>query len=246
MLRRFITDTGYELEPISVAVMREIDRLAVEETGPNLFQMMENAGRNLAELTLKILSGEWPQSRILVLAGTGGNGGGGLCAGRHLANRGIPVSYCLTDAHALSGVTAWQLKLLVAAGGQEVAPGDPEAGKADIILDAVIGYSLKGAPSGRAKELIEWANALPARKISLDIPSGVDADNGGSPGAYVRADYTLTLAWPKTGLTPEKTGNLWLGDLGIPPSVYGRAGLANYTSPFNHRYLIPLTETPQV
>jgi len=67
--------------------MREVDRVAMDETGPNLFQMMENAGRNLAELAFEKIGEGWRNAKIVVLAGTGGNGGGGICAARHLANR---------------------------------------------------------------------------------------------------------------------------------------------------------------
>jgi len=72
--------------------MMEIDRIAMQETGPNLYQMMENAGRNLCTLTIEKLGRNWNKAKILVLAGTGGNGGGGICAARHLANRGADVT----------------------------------------------------------------------------------------------------------------------------------------------------------
>jgi NAD(P)H-hydrate epimerase len=68
--------------------VREIDRIAAEETGPNLFQMMENAGRNLSPQAIEVLGPDWREQHMLVLAGGGGNGGGSLCAARHLANRG--------------------------------------------------------------------------------------------------------------------------------------------------------------
>jgi NAD(P)H-hydrate epimerase len=207
--------------------------------------MMENAGRNLAELTLTLLGESRNGSRVLVLAGTGGNGGGGLCAGRHLANHGLAVDYTLGDRDGLSEVTGRQLSLLELAGGREVDPVSPETGEADIVLDALIGYSLLGAPSGRSAELIRWLNAGNSRIISLDVPSGVDADSGLTPGEYVRPQTTLTLAWPKTGLLPRLTGELWLGDLGIPPAVYTRAGLKNFRSPFIAGYLVRLTASEQ-
>ena len=59
----------------------------MQQTGPNLFQMMENAGRNLAEMALERLGGDWQEARVVVLAGTGGNRGGGITAAHHLANR---------------------------------------------------------------------------------------------------------------------------------------------------------------
>ena len=76
---------------VTAAQMREVDRVAVEETGPNLYQMMEHAGRSLALTALEMATDDGP---IVVLAGTGGNGGGGLAAARHLAAATSP-SYSL-------------------------------------------------------------------------------------------------------------------------------------------------------
>jgi len=95
MVKRFFTDTGIEVPAVTTDQMREVDRITIEETGPNLFQMMENAGRNLALLAMETLGQNWAQAKIVVLAGSGGNGGGGICAGRHLANRGADVTLCL-------------------------------------------------------------------------------------------------------------------------------------------------------
>ena len=72
---RFTTENGIEVPAVSKQQMIEIDRIAVEETGPNLFQMMENAGRNLAELTIETLGKNWKKQNIVVVAGTGGYGG---------------------------------------------------------------------------------------------------------------------------------------------------------------------------
>jgi NAD(P)H-hydrate epimerase len=70
----FESDDGIPVPAVTAGQMREIDRIAMEETGPNLYQMMENAGRNLATVALETLGGGSGHSRILVLAGTGGNG----------------------------------------------------------------------------------------------------------------------------------------------------------------------------
>ena len=71
------TASGMEVPAVTAEQMREVDRAAMEETGPNLFQMMENAGRNLAALSMELLGNGWQQASYLVLAGSGGNGGGG-------------------------------------------------------------------------------------------------------------------------------------------------------------------------
>ena len=72
----WITDTGVKVPTVTENQMREVDRIAVEETGPNLFMMMENAGRNLALAAIGMLGDDWRDARVLVLAGSGGNGGG--------------------------------------------------------------------------------------------------------------------------------------------------------------------------
>ncbi len=218
---RFVTDTQVEVAAVGEAQMRELDRIAVEETGPNLFQMMENAGRALAELALERLGRGWRAASVLVLSGPGGNGGGGLCAARHLANRGLQVRVCLAEPHRLREAPAWQRRVLAATPEQEVS--DDRLGKPDLVLDALLGYGLTNAPRGLTARLIEWTREAKAAVLSLDLPSGIDATNGAAPGAYVRAAATLTLALPKTGLAAADgraaAGDVFLADLGIPEGV---------------------------
>ena len=235
---RFVTETGIEVPAVTASEMREVDSIAMEETGPNLFQMMENAGRNLALLAIELLGSKWERAAILVLAGSGGNGGGGICAARHLANRGINVKLCLVEPSRLADVTAFQRKLFHVTSGEEISAANLPA-RADMILDALIGYGLKAAPQGQAAELIRWANRTGAPVLSLDLPSGMDATTGDRPGECIRARWTMTLALPKTGLLPERTGELFLADIGIPEVTYRRLGL-NYTSPFGRRFWVRL------
>ncbi len=94
-IKRFYTDAGIEVPAVTADEMREVDRIAMEETGPNLFQMMENVGRNLALLAIKVLGKGWEKARVVAIAGSGGNGGGGICAARHLANRSMDIKLCL-------------------------------------------------------------------------------------------------------------------------------------------------------
>jgi NAD(P)H-hydrate epimerase len=107
----FVTEAGSRIPAVTAAQMREIDRIAIEETGPNLFQMMENAGRNLAAHALEMLGANWKSARVLVLAGGGGNGGGGICAGPHLANRGIDVALLLAKPGRLDEVPSFQRRV---------------------------------------------------------------------------------------------------------------------------------------
>lgn len=205
---------------VTAEQMREVDRIMIEDLHIELIQMMENAGRGLADLTVRLFE----PGTATVLAGGGGNGGGGLVAARHLANRGVSVRVALSrPPEELGPVPAHQLDIL---GRMGVPISDRPAG-ADVIVDTLIGYSLTGSPRGSAAELIGWANDESAPVLSLDVPSGLDATTGGPGSPCMRADATLTLALPKTGLlrAPELVGRLFLGDISVPPSVYVGMGL---------------------
>jgi NAD(P)H-hydrate epimerase len=197
--------------------MREIDRLMVDELHIDLLQMMENAGRSLAELALS----RFTPSTVTVLAGPGGNGGGGMAAARHLANRGTGVTVVLSRPDALTPVPAHQADVLRRM--DLPMPRDPQP--ADLIVDALLGYSLRGDPSGRTAELITWVNAQSSPIVSLDTPSGLDVTTGRVGDPSVRATATLTLALPKRGLLGAETvGELYLADISVPPSLYERLG----------------------
>ena len=107
----------------------------------------------------------------------------------------------------------------------------------DIIVDAIIGYSLTSAPRRKVLEMINFINKNNIPTISLDIPTGVLATSGENPGEFVKPDKTITLALPKTGLSPEKCGGIILADIGIPATVFEKAGL-NYSSPFSSTFYI--------
>ena len=237
---RYFTDTAIQVPVITADQMREVDRVAVEETGPNLFQMMENAGRNLALQVIETSGAHWARARIIVLAGGGGSGGGGICAARHLVNRGLDVKLCLAEADRLGPVPAFQRKIFGAAAGPEIGIADLQHETPDLIVDALIGYGLQAAPAGLTADLIRWANGSGAPILALDVPSGVDSTTGLTPGAFIRARWTMTLALPKSGLLPEKTGDLVLADIGIPRATFERIGVP-YTSPFGNRFRVPLT-----
>ena len=237
---RFFTNAGLEVPAVTAEHMRELDRIAVEETGPNLFQMMENAGRNLALLAIALLGDAWNSAKIVVLAGSGGNGGGGICAARHLANRGVDVRLCVAEPDHLEDVPAFQRKVFRATSGREIDAASLSAEPADLILDALIGYGLRAAPRSPVAELIQWAKGTGASILALDVPSGLDATTGGTPGDCIQPHWTMTLALPKTGLLPQRTGQLFLADIGIPVQTYRRLGLS-YVSPFAKSFWVPLT-----
>lgn len=202
-----------ELPNLTTDQMREVDRIMIEDLGIDLTRMMEHAGSSLARLAMERFS---PAS-VLVLAGTGGNGGGGLVAARHLANRGVEVTIVLVDED-LVDVPGAQAAILRAM--QTSFSAEPI--EADLVVDALVGYSLSGDPTGRVAELIEWANHQPSPVLSLDVPTGLDTALGIIGDPCVRATATMTLALPKIGLglAPTVVGELYVADIGVPASVY--------------------------
>lgn len=223
---RFIGSDGEEMASVTRGQMLEIDRIAMEESKPSLLQMMENAGRSLAGLVVRYLGDEASSAKVLVIAGKGGNGGGGICAARHLSSRVGRIDLCLVNPDGLSGVPESQLQIYRATDGKELFLDElPGPGGYGIVVDAVIGYSLRGAPQGEAERAIRWMGHSGARIVSLDLPSGVDADSGDTPGVFVSAEATLTLHLPKPGLASPTAGALWVADLGIPAEVTRRVGI---------------------
>ncbi len=238
--RIYVTGSGVEVPAVTADQMREVDRIALYETGPNLYQMMENAGRNLASMTIRLLGPGWRDDTIVLLAGTGGNGGGGICGARHLANRGGGVTVVVSDESGLGAVPAQQLVTYQGTDGRVFGPDRLGDLHPSLIIDAVIGYSLSGRPQRTALHMIEWALSEEASILSLDVPSGVDSTTGEAPGAHVVATQTMTLALPKTGLDVAAVGDLWLADIGIPRETYRRAGLQVPEKFFGDEFVVPV------
>jgi NAD(P)H-hydrate epimerase len=133
-------------------------------------------------------------------------------------------------------VPAQQLEILRRMGVPFAGGLPPSATpRPDLVVDGVIGYSLKGSPEGPAADLIHWANGQDAPVLSLDVPSGVDAETGVALDPAIRASATLTLALPKEGLrAPDAeryVGELYLADIGVPPSLYSRPPLGLSVGP---------------
>ncbi len=212
--------------------MREVDRLLKERFAIDLLQMMELAGLELARLVRGLMVGSIPGSRIVVAAGRGNNGGGGLAAARHLHNWGAEVKVFL-QTEALSGAPLKQLQALKVL-QVEILTAElalravPDLG-AHVIVDALIGYGLSGRPRGWVAQMIEAINLRSLPVVALDIPSGLDASTGEAYEPCMRATATLTLALPKTGLVEpgveDVVGSLYLADIGVPAELYGQMGM---------------------
>jgi NAD(P)H-hydrate epimerase len=216
-----------EIPYLTTEQMIEVDRAMIEDFGIELVQMMENAGRALAHLArARFLAGDPIDRHVTIIAGTGGNGGGALVCARRLHNWGARVTVLITKPdEGFTPVPARQLWILrrmgVEVGPPETIVRRPEP---DLIVDGVIGYSLKGAPRGTAGELIRWANAQNSPVLALDAPSGVDTTTGTVFDPAIAATATMTLALPKESLrapgVEAQVGELYLADISVPPSLY--------------------------
>ena len=223
---------------VTAQQMGEVDRLMVEEYGILLVQMMENAGRHLAHLAReRFLGGDPKGCKVLVLAGSGGNGGGGLTCARWLHNWNAQVEVWLAVGPSeMAEVPRHQLTILGRTGIPFHTPiAETALPAADLVIDALLGYSLRGAPHGSVAQLIRGANAHPAAVLSLDLPSGVEATTGAVQSPAIQASATLTLALPKEGLRAPQArsfvGELYLGDIGVPPELYGSPTLGIQVGP---------------
>ncbi len=220
-----------DIPSLTTDQMIEVDRVMIEDFQINLTQMMENAGRGLAHLTRERFFDSDPRDkRILLLVGSGGNGGGALVAARRLAGYGAAVTVVTTRAaESFKGVPRHQLNILqmmkIPIYQDDILKSEPPL--YDLIIDGIIGYSLRGAPRGSAANLIRWANSQPAPVLALDVPSGIDGTTGMAYDPSIRATATLTLALPKTGLMADSSaltvGELYLADIGIPPQLFSES-----------------------
>lgn len=217
------------LPAVTAAQMAEVDRITVEELRFDVLQIMESAGRAVALFARQQLGGDSRGKQITILCGTGGNGGDGMVAARYLANWGAEVDIILSSRPE-HGPARHQLAILTRLGMSMHQPGEFERlPPADLIIDALLGFSLMGAPRGEAARLIKLANGHGAPILAVDLPSGMDATTGECFSPCIQAVATLTLGLPKTGLLAPTArrfaGNVVVADIGIPKEAYARAGI---------------------
>jgi len=222
-----------DLPYLTTEQMIEVDRAMVDDYRIELIQMMENAGRHLAHLARRrFLEGNPSGKQVIILAGTGGNGGGALVCARRLHTWGTQVQvitaqgaehFTPVPAHQLDILQRMQVPVMQAETIHQVQ-------SPLLVVDGLIGYRLHGTPRGTTADLIRWANVQHAPILSLDVPSGVDATTGTAFDPAIRATATMTLALPKAGLrTRDGTrhmGELYLADIGVPSALYASPALA--------------------
>ncbi len=228
----------HDIPYLTASEMREVDRAMIEDYRIELIQMMESAGRVLATLARSRFLGRNAMGRhILVLAGTGNNGGGGLVCARRLHGWGARVRVITTrPEEEFRGIPEHQLDIVSRLGVPiSDMKGPTVLAETDLVIDAIIGYGLDGPPREDAARLIRLGNEYGAPILSLDAPSGLDVTTGTALEPAIQATATLTLALPKVGLrapgAEPNVGELYLGDISVPPELFRRSGLAYEVGP---------------
>jgi NAD(P)H-hydrate epimerase len=204
---------------------RRVDEVAIGEWGMSGLVLMENAGRGCVDL-LERLGIAGP---IAVCCGRGNNAGDGFVIARHLELRGRAVKVCLwsepdrlsDDATANYEILArTDVPIVSFAKGHDAARLDAELDGADWIVDSLLGTGATGPPRPPLDEVIRQLNERRARKLAIDLPSGLDCDTGDAPGEVFRADHTATFVAAKPGFfTPHArplVGELHVLDIGAP------------------------------
>ncbi|MEW6411753.1 MAG: NAD(P)H-hydrate dehydratase [Candidatus Zixiibacteriota bacterium] len=220
-------------------LMRSIDRETIDIVGIAGPDLMENAGRGIAFGILTDIASQHDDDAKLsfaIFCGKGNNGGDGYVVGRYLHEAGHDVAFYflgpvekLSDDAKLNYERARKLKLeFVELKTTEDFPDELEC---DYIVDAVFGTGFEGAPKGIASDVIEYMNYQEHPIIAVDLPSGLNADNGSCEGAAVVADFTYTLALPKYGLyvSPgrELAGQVQVVPIGVPDNVVEKFDIQN-------------------
>lgn len=210
--------------PLTRAQVREVDRIAVEQFGMTGLVLMENAGRNAAQVCLDAFEKEHP---FIIVCGTGNNGGDGCVMARHLHNAGRNVTLLAMGAEdRRSGDLRSNLNILrkmrvpiIEAFG----PGDlfEISHSRCVLIDAILGTGFQGEVRDEAAAIIQTMMSVERHAVvAVDIPSGLDADSGEPSNAAVRADITLTFVDAKIGFTMPSAsafvGRVEVIDIGVP------------------------------
>jgi len=206
--------------------LRAADAGAQQRFGIEPLQLMEVAGWQVARLTDAFLGGIRGK-RVIVMAGSGNNGGDGLVAARFLHQRGAIVTASIVPARDPASPAARHAATLRSLGVPLVeAPTGIDA-DAEVIVDGLLGTGIRPPLRDPAPRIIAAMNATGRPIVAVDVPSGMDADSGAGAESAVRATATVTLAAPKPGLlSTVNAGRVFLADIGMPASLFMADGEA--------------------
>ncbi|TVR63668.1 MAG: NAD(P)H-hydrate dehydratase [Gemmatimonadales bacterium] len=209
------------------------DRWAMERRGVPGTVLMENAGREAARLLHQLV----PRGRVAVVVGSGNNGGDGVVLARTLTAWGRDVALLVAGdrAHPDPLLHGWRpatfIRIPMEAGApdgeRDRAAWSSELEGAAVVVDALLGTGIRGAPRAPQARVIQAMQTAAASRpvLALDVPSGVDGDTGAAPGAAVQAEWTVAFGAPKRGtlLHPGRAlaGRLLAVEMGFPPWRWG-------------------------
>ena len=219
--------------------MQEIDKQAVEQYGVPDVLLMDAAAKEVADAVVEFLKDKAlfkPGVRVTVFCGGGNNGGDGFGAARWLLAYGaqVKVFFVGADLAKVKGSAAAEMLMYTKAGGRIASPQSEEewltaelaAERSAVLVDAVLGTGFTGELRTTARKACRLMNAAAKPVIAVDIPSGVSADDGSACEDAVRADVTVTMALPKTGLClypgRELAGRVQVAAIGMPEKIIGR------------------------
>ena len=202
-------------EIVTCSQMKELDHTTIEVMGIPSCVLMERAALAVVAEMENILTKE---ERVLVVCGSGNNGGDGIAVARLLHLKGIPVEIFLAgNQEKMTSDTVLQWKIAKSCRVPNV--NNPVWDEYTTIVDAIFGVGLSRRIEGKYAEMIHEMNRAQAKKVAVDIPSGVNADTGCEMGTAFRADITVTFAFSKRGLCfyPGRmyAGNVVVADIGI-------------------------------
>ena len=219
---------------VSSEQMRSIDKKAINGAKIPRLELMEKAGKSSAEVVLKMLRGSAKDKKVVIFCGRGNNGGDGFVVGRYLAEWGAEVIfYLLGEEDKIMGDAEVNLKKALEMGLpiKEVLNIDdlPKKIEADLIVDAIFGTGFKGEIEGVDAKAINLINSSKAQRfngskvLSIDVPSGLNADTGEISNVCIKADQTATMGLPKIGhfFHPGKeySGEVTVIDIGVPQKI---------------------------
>lgn len=227
------------MELVTAAQMQGLDRLAIDQFKIPSLQLMEQAGKNVAEIVRENLTSK--NGAVAIVVGKGNNAGDGLVVARYLKEWGIDVVlFVMAEVSELSADAAanWrQLEkdpphIISFTTEDNIRKNAVHLRESALIVDAIFGTGLNAELTGKYRLAIEAINKSVKPVVAIDVPSGISADSGHVLGAAVRARVTVTFQLPKLGLVispgSEYTGRLRVVDIGIP-----KAAISSVKTPYH-------------
>lgn len=215
----------------TAAMMRELDRKAIQEWGIPSVDLMERAAKGVTKAALEVM-GRKLRRKASIFCGSGNNGGDGIAAARQLFLRGVKVRVFLVGSYEKLTPDSLEMTRRLSECGIQLEIFERESREqrewvmeSDVVIDAMLGVGLsrKIAADSAFGAAVELINAAPGAVIAADIASGVDADSGRIQGMAVKADRTVTFSLPKVGQYVGKgaicSGKVQVWDIGVPEEL---------------------------